>query len=136
MFLLTLLLACVPSTPANGERTGSPRETDSVDTGTSDSGGGDDDPATGLTREAFASGVAEAVCDMIVECYGAEALTAAGYEDLDACVADTVGALVEWASCAGFDPMVAGDCLEAYAESTCAQVENPNTFAVCERLCG
>ena len=132
------LLACVPGTPANGDRAGSPRDVDP----TSDSGGGgtdtndSGDPATGLTPEAFAAGVAEAVCDHLLECYGAEALADAGYADVNACVADTVGDLTDWASCPGYDPMVAGDCLEVYTESTCAQLENPNTYAVCERLCG
>ncbi len=137
LLLSLAFLACVPSTPANADRTGSPTDVDP----TSDNGGGTGndsggDPATGLTPESFASGVAEAVCGHMLECYGAEALAASGYADVDACVADTVGDLTDWASCPGFDPMVAGDCLEVYAESTCAQLENPNTFAVCDHLCG
>ncbi len=134
------LLACVPGTPANGDRKSSPTDIDPLDSGTSGgSGGGDDsgtDPATGLTPESFAAGVAEAVCDHLLECYGAEALADAGYADVNACVADTVADLTDWASCPGYDPMVAGDCLEVYAESTCAQLENPNTYAVCDPLCG
>ncbi len=127
------LPACVHGTPANGDRKGSLRAVDP--TSASGDGGHDTNdsgaPAMGATPENFAAGVAEAVCDHLLDRYGAEALADAGYADVNACVGDTVVDLPDWASCPSYDPRVAGDCLEVYAESTCAQLKNPNPYASC-----
>lgn len=137
---LLLVVACATASNGNSTRKGSPTEVEDPgleDTSTGDTGSGGGGGASGSAAE-FGDDFAAAVCDKLMECGGAEALTQMGFSTAAECadaLAEQFAASITEATCPDFDAAMADACLDAYASADCATLAtDPPTQ--CEAFCG
>jgi hypothetical protein len=136
MLILAALLACVTSAPA--DKTGSPTDIDSAgdDSGTTDSGGGNDTGTGGaLTYESFLSAMPEILCTTYDTCFS---LAEMGFDSMEECI-DTFGAQLttELGECPNFDAVAAQACMDVFTTATCEELTSAESpTAVCETVCG
>ncbi len=137
---LLLVVACATSSNGNSTRKGRPTEVEDPgleDTSTGDTGTGGGGTGSGGAAD-FGDDFAAAVCDKVMECGGAEALTQLGYSTVAECTdafAEQFAASITEATCPDFDPAMADACLDAYASMDCATLAtSPPTQ--CEAVCG
>ena len=137
---LLLVVACATPTNGNSTRKGRPVEVEDPgleDTATGDTGTGGGGGSSGSASD-FGDDFAAAMCDKLMECGGAEALTQLGYATVAECTdafADQFAASITEATCPDFDAAMADACLDAYASMDCATLAtSPPTQ--CEAVCG